>query len=76
MWTCAISILVLHISCGLIAAGILCANLRNDDPVDNYLIDLEYSLRMGLSGGVFALLFFYDLTDSAFYGCSFRRGKN
>ena len=75
MWVCAIGILVLHIACGLIAAGILCADLRNSDPKDTYFTDLEYSLRIGLSGGVLALLVFYDLTNSAFYGCSLRNGK-
>jgi hypothetical protein len=76
MWWVCIIIIVLHVTCGLVAAGILCADLRNDAPVDDYFTDLEYSLRMGLSGGVLALLVFYDLTNSAFYGCSLSRGKN
>jgi len=74
MFLCAVCIFVLHITCGFVAAGILCADLQNNPMyLNSYSSDLVFSLIMGLSGGILALLIIYEITDSASHGCSLRK---
>ena len=67
--------IIFHLVCGLIAAGMVCANLQARFPklaVKDYREDLGFSLFFGLPLGPIAAIVALFLTGFAEHGCSLR----
>lgn len=69
-----IQYVILHLICGILAAGILCADTQEKFyMLEEYRLDLGFSLFLGLIFGPMALLVILFFTGFAQHGCSFKK---
>ena len=72
----AIPYTIFHLICGILGAGILCADLQTKYWVlKEYRKDLMFSLCTGLAFGPIALVLAYFFTGFAKHGCSLRKNN-